>query len=226
MSDATTTRICNECGLAYRESLLPHQCAEWTKGRTEQPSTTEASDHDEPPAPRAGERERVEHWNAITDEHGNSDVYGYGVRRICRATSIELAEQITTEHNQHAALVEQRDRLVEALRQLMIRFEQTGEAWMSDPTMNSARELLTTIEQSGKKAGEENGNDAVEQLLATQSKLIEVLKEAMKVVSDRAAGGRMVTTTEEASEIWGRCAKAIFDAQKVTATTTEPERET
>lgn len=56
----------------------------------------------------------------------------------------------------------------------------------------------------------------VEQLQATQARLITALKEAMKVVSDRAAGGRMITTTEQASDIWGRCAKAIFDAQSGT----------
>lgn len=63
----------------------------------------------------------------------------------------------------------------------------------------------------------------VEQLQATQARLIEALKEAMKVVSDRAAGGRMVTSTETASEIWEKCAKAIHDAQKPYATTTQPE---
>lgn len=33
MGDMTTIRTCHKCGLVYRESLIPHQCAEWTKGR-------------------------------------------------------------------------------------------------------------------------------------------------------------------------------------------------
>lgn len=52
------------------------------------------------------------------------------------------------------------------------------------------------------------------QLQETQVNLIVALKEAMKVVSDRAAGGRMLTTAEEASGIWDKCAKAIYDAEK------------
>lgn len=33
MADLVT--ICSQCGLAYREDLLPHECAEWTKGTYE-----------------------------------------------------------------------------------------------------------------------------------------------------------------------------------------------
>lgn len=58
-----------------------------------------------------------------------------------------------------------------------------------------------------------------ERLQATQANLITVLKEAMKIVSDKAAGGRMLTTIEEASDIYGRCAKAILDAQPATPST-------
>lgn len=37
--------------------------------------------------------------------------------------------------------------LVEALRNLMSRFEQTGEAWMSDPAIIAAREALRAAEK-------------------------------------------------------------------------------
>jgi hypothetical protein len=39
--------------------------------------------------------------------------------------------------------------------------------------------------------------------------LVEVLELAMKVVSDRAAGGRMLTTADEASAIFDKCDAAL-----------------
>ena len=40
-------------------------------------------------------------------------------------------------------------------------------------------------------------------------RLVEALEAAMKVVSDRAAGGRMLTTACEADEVWKRCDDAL-----------------
>lgn len=54
-------------------------------------------------------------------------------------------------------------------------------------------------------------------LTKQRDKLVVILKEAMKIVSDRAAGGRMLTTAEEASAVWNRCAKAIFDIKEADA---------
>jgi len=43
--------------------------------------------------------------------------------------------------------------------------------------------------------------------------LVAALDAAMKVVSDRAAGGRMLTTTEQADQIWQQCDEAIRAAR-------------
>lgn len=45
--------------------------------------------------------------------------------------------------------------------------------------------------------------------------LRKALEDAMPVVSDRAAGGRMLTTVAEAETIWKRCNRAL-DATKET----------
>lgn len=34
MMNMATTETCDKCGLSYYTSLIPHECAEWTKGRS------------------------------------------------------------------------------------------------------------------------------------------------------------------------------------------------
>lgn len=127
-------------------------------------------DRDEPPAPRAGERKR---WRLEYYKRGTSEPWLFCVTLpsgaiIARTINEHDAKQIIAEHNQHATLTDrlaaqteslakvvsernelrkQRNRLVVVLKQLMIRFEQTGEAWMSDPAMIEAREAIATIER-------------------------------------------------------------------------------
>lgn len=128
-------------------------------------------DRDEPPAPRAGESDE---WRVHRNKREIVNDRGFYVAFV---TDELTATQIVTEHNQHATLIEQQrfledrlaaqteslakvvsernrlreqhEQLVAALKQLMIRFEQTGEAWMSDPAMVEARALLATIEREG-----------------------------------------------------------------------------
>lgn len=44
MSNMATVSTCSKCGLSYRDSLIPHECAEWTKGRKEAKETQPMSD--------------------------------------------------------------------------------------------------------------------------------------------------------------------------------------
>lgn len=43
MSDMTTILSCDKCGLDYKASFLPHECAEWTKGRSREAKTMSTS---------------------------------------------------------------------------------------------------------------------------------------------------------------------------------------
>lgn len=45
------------------------------------------------------------------------------------------------------------------------------------------------------------------------NELVRALDSANKIVADRAAGGRMITTQSEAEEVWGRCDRAIQSAR-------------
>lgn len=57
-------------------------------------------------------------------------------------------------------------------------------------------------------------HDTALQVAADQAavpRLVDALKAAMRVVSDKAAGGLVPTTAREADEIWEQCARAIYD---------------
>ena len=46
-------------------------------------------------------------------------------------------------------------------------------------------------------------------LLEQRAQLVEVLQAALKIVADRAAGGRMTTSIREADEVWQQGAKLV-----------------
>lgn len=46
-------------------------------------------------------------------------------------------------------------------------------------------------------------------LEAQRTVLVKALEAAQRIVSDRAVGGRMLTTREEASTIWDQCRDAL-----------------
>ena len=84
------------------------------------------------------------------------DSYHYREIADChRAGKSERAEQIAamivTEHNQHAALVEQRDRLAEALREILSIVEDEGHTSSYVPQVAAARNALATVEQGGER---------------------------------------------------------------------------
>lgn len=190
MSDVTTTRICSECGLAYRESLLPHQCAEWTKGA--QPKSQfdqvfeqlEAPDYpatcdqcglegtnatidshicNEPPAPRAGERKRVEHsplpWRHQTEDGTLGTIVDADENVIAQTQQIlndpahvrrqGNAAFIVECVNQHATLVEQRDCALAALKGVAIMLNTNLSSYDDEPWAQRVRTAIATIEQEG-----------------------------------------------------------------------------
>lgn len=116
-------------------------------------------DHDEPPAPRAGERAREEEWSRQQEP-----IHGwviYGDRRVI-ARGIyreEDAAQIVTEHNQYATLIGQRERLLATLQKLaafddaggnMVLRKQSDYSGFDEPgAVRLARELIATIEREG-----------------------------------------------------------------------------
>lgn len=58
-----------------------------------------------------------------------------------------LLQQAVTDHNQHAALVEQRDLLTVALREMLDIVESEGHADNYVPQVTAARTALATVEQ-------------------------------------------------------------------------------
>lgn len=111
---------------------------------------------DEPPAPRATERQRS-HWEyqELNGKHGvfegNLLIAVVGECFARPAEAAVVARQIVVDNNQHDTLIEQRDRLVKALRDLLECSRcQNGCAPddMSCAT-SQADSVLATIEQEG-----------------------------------------------------------------------------
>lgn len=136
--------------------------------------------HDEPPAPRAGERERDElilespseaverirqsspEWakldSSASEEwrtESRADFNGYVIVRTARGRPVAMgcrpedAAQIITEHNQHAILIEQRERALEALKGVAIMLNIELEKYDSEPWAQRVRAAIATIEQEG-----------------------------------------------------------------------------
>ena len=116
----------------------------------------------EPPAPRAGER-----YNFVifTGRYKILDYYKPDGQQIATADGKEEARTIVRALNaaeQHTTLVEQRDRLLQIARDaLSFRIEMNGSCNHDNYMIKlcsqcEIRYLLTTIEQSGKNAGEES----------------------------------------------------------------------
>lgn len=117
-------------------------------------------DHDEPPVPRAGERDE---WQVRQTSPGESrSVFDNQKRLIANVINGGLAQQIVTDHNQHATLVEQRDRLFMAAQFLLamnatnydrdaMRNEGGFDALQKavDYAIEQSRNSVTTIEREG-----------------------------------------------------------------------------
>lgn len=101
------------------------------------------------PAPRAGERDEWRILETVTrtsviNQRGENVAVGMG--RGARQRR-EHAEQIVSDHNQHATLVEQRDRLVTALREYVT---DRCNCYQGTQCQNcETKALLATIEQEG-----------------------------------------------------------------------------
>lgn len=138
---------CDKCGLHYYLTNAPHVCAEWTTG---QPRTSEAepgstatnSDEWQYRQTRYGAEARAGkftvrlHWTGLADIEDT------------RATM----QQIVTEHNQHAALVAERERLLRLLRPVTsptscyCAVMKDEKCWHCE-----ARELLANDKQGGER---------------------------------------------------------------------------
>lgn len=111
----------------------------------------EAVNNNEPPAPRAGERER---WQVLQTALGESrSVFDSQKRLIANVISGDLAHQIATEHNQHATLVAQREQLLVAVRKFVNYYDGPNAARLGNGqarrSLDEFRQLLVTIEQEG-----------------------------------------------------------------------------
>lgn len=116
---------CNECGAeGTNESLEGHVCYDVEQERVKfQKELADAmvragAKEIELPAPRAGERDEWRILETVTrtsviNQRGENVAVGMG--RGARQRR-EHAEQIVSDHNQHATLIEQRQWLIETLR--------------------------------------------------------------------------------------------------------------
>lgn len=103
---------------------------------------------DEPPAPRAGERDDWRILETVTrtsvvNEHGENVAVGMGRGAKQRR---EHAEQIVAEHNQHATLIGQRERLLATLKLVTASYVKSNDNGIA---ARKARELIATIEREG-----------------------------------------------------------------------------
>lgn len=119
----------------------------------------------EPPAPRAGERDEWRVMN-FTKDGANEWMVVTGIGRtvaLANTSDTRQAEremrQIATEHNQYATLIGQRERLLATLQKLaafddaggnMVLRKQGDYSGFDEPgAVRLARELLATIEREG-----------------------------------------------------------------------------
>lgn len=134
---------CDDCGMeGTNESMKDHTC-------------------NEPPAPRAGEREHVE-WYYIKWYEVDLKAYPqepkFAIEQSETLLAVVLEEEtaakIIADHNQHATLVEQRERLLTMLKQFVSLGRCYCDTLLYDRGSRKcrqceARELIATIEQEG-----------------------------------------------------------------------------
>lgn len=106
-------------------------------------------DRDGSPASRAGERVEQNEWYTDSRRSADATIYARRGNRWIGQVHARFADQIVTEHNQHAALIEQRERLVKALRDLLECSRCQNGCAPDDMTCatNQADAVLATIEQ-------------------------------------------------------------------------------
>lgn len=139
---------CDKCGLHYYLTNAPHVCAEWTTG---QPRTSGVETEAGSTAASKWQVERLPiHGWRILNENGSElvrDIYNE-----------EIAKQVVSEHNQHAALVAERERLRASLRLIRSMLVYTDDLTRIDPIREQLQQAkieiddaLASTEQGGER---------------------------------------------------------------------------